>query len=160
MNLEKEFEKVRVLLEHFNCNWKELNRYRYRNAYYDLRSAYGKCSYVKQKAFVSCLKLNLQLDGEGGAIASRNAQTFTYNFTFTLFGVRMYAFITKAYNRIGFYGMDREEGIREFAKNWQLYYQDYDVSYDELYNFQTLLNEMLGKRNKALKEELRENGIL
>ena len=71
MNLEKEFEKVRVLLEHFNCNWKELNRYRYRNAYYDLRSAYGKCSYVKQKAFVSCLKLNLQLDGEGGAIASQ-----------------------------------------------------------------------------------------
>lgn len=160
---KREYEKIKTLLDNFTCDWKELNNGYYRNDMYcchDLWDAYASFSWAKQQAYNYCNNLSLWLDGFGDCIPSYNTMQFTYNFMFELFGVQMYAYITKAYNRIGFYGMDRLEGIEQLAKNWQVHHQDYDASYEEIYNFQTLLNKMIGKRNKALKEELHENGIL
>lgn len=160
---KREYEKVKTLLENFTCDWKQLGYRGYNNDMYccrDLREAYASFSWAKQQAYNYCNNLSLLLYGWGDCIPSHNVMRFTYNFRFELFGVQMYAYITKSYNRIGFYGMDRKEGIEQLAKNWQLYYQDYEASYEEIYSFQTLLNKMLGKRNKALRDELRENGII
>ena len=157
---KREYEKVKVLLDNFNCEWKELNKYEYRVNYTNLFDAYASFSWAKQQAFNYCQNLSNWLDGYGDNIPSKNSMLFTYAFRFELFDVEMYAYITKGYNRIGFYGMDRYEGIEELAKNWKLYFQDYDASSEGIYNFQTLLSEMLGSKNKHLKEELHENGIL
>lgn len=158
--IKREYEKVKTLLNEFDCEWKNLNHDGYRVGYNNLHDIYASFSWAKQQAYNYCQNLSRALDGYGDTIPSYNIMQFTYAFRFELFDVEMYAYITKAHNRIGFYGMDREEGIEELANNWQLYYQDYDASYEELYNFQTLLNKMLGKRNKALKDELHVNGII